>query len=159
MLRYNDKPWMSIRIKQLVKNRQLAFTQGDLVKWRFLRNKVQQQITKAKTNFYKNSICSLNNSQPAKWQRHNIQNICHLKPKPSTIPGAEANLSETAEAINRHFATICKLPAPSFISSKSFCVLTGRSTTSKDLSRAGVKSSQKSTIIQRLAILRTYQLD
>ena len=40
MLRYNDKPWMSIRIKQLVKNRQLAVTQGDLVKWRLLRNKI-----------------------------------------------------------------------------------------------------------------------
>ena len=100
---------MSIRIKQLVKNRQLAFTQGDLVKWCFLRNKVQ--ITKAKINIYKNSICSLKNSQPAKWHRH-IQNICHLKPKPSTIPGAETNPSETAEAINRHFATICnQLPA------------------------------------------------
>ena len=136
---------MSIRIKQLVKNRQLAFTQGDLVKWRFLRN--NNKITKAKTNFYKNSICSLKNSQPAQW--HRLLFKISATSNPSRVLFLELRLIQVKQlkppiGILQQFAINSQLQLLKIFLRT---VLTGRSTASKDLSRAGAKSSEKSTII------------
>ena len=46
-----DKPWITARIKQLIKERQQAFHSGDAPLWRFYRRKVQSEIKQGRGNF------------------------------------------------------------------------------------------------------------
>lgn len=109
--KYNDKPWITHRIKVLLKQRQRAYSCGNMSEWRFLRNKIQREIRLAKSLFYKNSIQHLKDSQPRKWHSQ-IQKLSNFKAKPTTIPGADIDPKATSEVINDHFARICnQLPA------------------------------------------------
>ena len=69
--RNKDKPWMTHRIKQLLKQRQHAYNCGDMTKWRSFRNKIQREIKVSKSVFYKDAIQHLKSNQPGKWQQSN----------------------------------------------------------------------------------------
>ena len=51
----NNKPWVNSKITKLIKLRQKAFTPQRTAEWRQLRNNVQREISKAKTNYYAKS--------------------------------------------------------------------------------------------------------
>lgn len=65
----NNKPWMSQRVKSLVKKRQVAFRSGKVEVYNKLRNKVQREIKKAKVNFYANRVRILQQTNPRKWHQ------------------------------------------------------------------------------------------
>lgn len=62
-----DKPWMSPEIKALILERQRAYLNGPEEKWRRLRNKVREVITRRKCEFYKNKVNNLKSTDPRKW--------------------------------------------------------------------------------------------
>ena len=63
----NEKPWITIHIKSLVKKRQKAFSCGQDREWHELRNKVQHEVEKAKKAYHTSRICGLQRSEPRKW--------------------------------------------------------------------------------------------
>jgi hypothetical protein len=65
----NNKPWMSQKIKGLVKERQRAFASGNNDLYKKLRNKVQREIKKAKENYYANRVRNLQATNPRKWHQ------------------------------------------------------------------------------------------
>ena len=66
---HNDKPWMSQKVKALLKKRQAAFKSGKDNVYNKIRNKVQREIKKAKVNFYANRVRILQQTNPRKWHQ------------------------------------------------------------------------------------------
>ena len=66
---HNDKPWMSQKVKALLKKRQAAFKLGKDKVYNKIRNKVQREIKKAKVNFYANKVRILQQTNPRKWHQ------------------------------------------------------------------------------------------
>ena len=65
----NSKPWISQRVKTLIKKRQAAFTLGQVERYNKLRNKVRREIEKAKVHFYANRVRTLKEMNPRKWHQ------------------------------------------------------------------------------------------
>ena len=68
--RETDKPWMNNTIRISMKQRQKAYIEGDMEKYKELKNNVSTEIKKAKQGFYDKNINDLKNSEPGKWHRH-----------------------------------------------------------------------------------------
>ena len=60
----SDKPWMTHKIKNLIKKRQKAFASHSHSKWRRLKSNVKTEIDKAKLCFYANRSRKLQASAP-----------------------------------------------------------------------------------------------
>jgi len=110
----NDKPWITTAVKALLKKRQEAYTLGQCHLYKFLRNKVARVISTCKENYYADHIKHLKNTNPAQWHRR----IRHMGSwsRPSSVihvPGVKpADSTGTAQAINKHLATICQALPP-----------------------------------------------
>ncbi len=120
-----DVPWITPRIKRIMKQRNRAFhTDSNL--YRTLRNKVIREIRSAKKCFYPTKIHRLKEASVSQWFTK-IKDLCGLKKKSLTLP-CLANLTseDAATRINDHFSGICQtldelnpthlpayLPAPS----------------------------------------------
>ena len=63
----NDKPWMTPHIKDLIFQRQQAFSSSDHSLWRLLRNKVTRAIASCKRSYYTNQVSRLKSSDPSRW--------------------------------------------------------------------------------------------
>ena len=66
----NDKPWMTPHIKDLILQRQQAFSTSDHSLWRLLRNKVARAIASSKQSYYTNQVSRLKSSDPSRWWKH-----------------------------------------------------------------------------------------
>ena len=117
LLSVSDKPWMTHKIKRLIKLRDKSYKRKHLNsgQWLLLRNSVQREIVKAKERYYKQSVYDLKTSQPSQWHKY-IKKICKLNSRGVQIPGAENDPKATAVSINTHFAAICsQLPPLDFM--------------------------------------------
>ena len=118
----NDKPWMTPHIKDLILQRQQAFSSSDHSLWRLLRNKVARAIASSKQSYYTNQVFRLKSSDPSRWCKH----IKQLHGKSSSyvnfISHNGSILSETRlpDFLNHFFASVsdaftplgyCTLPA------------------------------------------------
>ena len=63
----NDKPWMTPHIKDLILQRQQAFSSSDHRLWRLLRNKVAGAIASSKQSYSTNQVSHLKSSDPSRW--------------------------------------------------------------------------------------------
>ena len=66
----NDKPWMTPHIKDLILQRQRAFSSSDHSLWRLLRNKVARAIAISKQSYCMNQVSCLKSSDPIRWWKH-----------------------------------------------------------------------------------------
>ena len=66
-LHSNDKPWMSVSIKQLIIARQQAFSCGNIDLWRHCKGKVKHAIQLKKNNFYSDKVRHLKKSDCRSW--------------------------------------------------------------------------------------------
>ena len=64
-----DKPWITARIKQLVKERQQAFHAGDAQLWRLYRCKVQSEIKARKRKLYEEKVRNTWKDDVRQWWR------------------------------------------------------------------------------------------
>ena len=65
-----DKPWMTPHIKDLILQRQQAFSSSDHSLWRLLRNKVARAIGSSKQSYYTNQVSRLKSPDPSRWWKH-----------------------------------------------------------------------------------------
>ncbi len=61
-LHSNDKPWMSVSIKQTIIARQHAYSSGNIDLWRYYKSKVKSAIQLQKKNFYSEKVRHLKKS-------------------------------------------------------------------------------------------------
>ena len=65
----NDKPWVTDKFRQMISNRQKAFTNGDKVSFNKLRNAINRTSKTLRKFFYKNSVQDIDESNTSKWWR------------------------------------------------------------------------------------------
>ncbi|KAI8493207.1 hypothetical protein Bbelb_292110 [Branchiostoma belcheri] len=109
-----DKPWITLAIKSLIRERQKAFHQRREQAWKRLRNKVIQCIKQAKKNHYTKRVQQLKTEDPAKWYKE-LKSVCNLVKPPSSIqvPDVDsANQKAVADAINKYLASISQQTSP-----------------------------------------------
>ena len=71
----SDKPWLTPYIKGVIKDRQRAYSKGDMAKYQQLRIQVSQLISKANLEYYKDKVATTRTKNPAKWFK-SIYSIC-----------------------------------------------------------------------------------
>ena len=71
----SNKPWLTPFIKSVIKDRQRAYSKGDVEKYQQLRIQVSQLISKAKLEYYKDKVATTRTKNPAKWFK-SIYSIC-----------------------------------------------------------------------------------
>ena len=63
----NDKPWVTDEFRRLIRQRQHAFTSGNTIEYRKLRNKINRVVKELQSKYYKKRIESLRNCDPSNW--------------------------------------------------------------------------------------------
>lgn len=66
-LHVNDAPWVTAEFKNLIKQRQAAFAQGDQEQFRHLRNVVNRERKLCRSRYYSSKVADLKNVKPGKW--------------------------------------------------------------------------------------------
>ena len=68
----SDQPWITKKLKTLIRKRQLAFHRHgrDSNCYKILREKVQREIRSAKQNFYEHKVSDLEQSNIKNWWKH-----------------------------------------------------------------------------------------
>ena len=107
----SDAPWMTPRLKRLIKQRNRAYY-TDPALFRSLRNKVIREIRAAKSSYYPDKLHHLKQQDSSKWYSK-IKALCGLQKQPSSLP-CTSHLSPdlAAQEINTHFASICQTLPP-----------------------------------------------
>ena len=108
----SDREWMTIKIKDLIRQRQKAHKAKKFELREILRKKVRQEIREAKKNYNEKKAHLFHASNPHEWYRH-INKIMGNKSKNLNF----ANIPELAskaidvqiKIVNDHFANIFKL--------------------------------------------------
>ncbi|KAI8519243.1 hypothetical protein Bbelb_025000 [Branchiostoma belcheri] len=119
-LHNSDKPWITPRIKHLIKLRQRKFTSGSsAVMSKFYRNKVQREIRRAKNKFYTIDVEGRKKDNPRSW--HNgLKAICNMNKTASRIYAPDVDQNDhtaIANAINAKFANVSQSLTPLELSS------------------------------------------
>ncbi|XP_066024381.1 uncharacterized protein [Pocillopora verrucosa] len=70
-----DRPWLSVRLKQLIARRQKAFASGNQYLFKILRNKVNRERKRCRKVYYENKAEGLRASRPRDWWRE-VKQLC-----------------------------------------------------------------------------------
>ncbi len=72
-----DKPWMTVQIKDLIKDRQCAFVSGYKTSYRKIKSIIAIKIKNAKKQYYQHDVEELRCSKPKQWFKScDIFNTC-----------------------------------------------------------------------------------
>ena len=63
----NEPPWINSTLKKLIKQRQRALSQGNLIEFRRLRNRVNRERKVCRSKYYEAKVEHLKDCKPAKW--------------------------------------------------------------------------------------------
>ena len=111
----SDQEWMTLKIKELIKQRQKAHKAKNFELTKILRNKIREEIRNAKINYNAKNAHLFHMSNPREWYRH-INKIIGNKNKQlnfSNIPElAFKTIDDQLKIINEHFAKICRKYPP-----------------------------------------------
>ena len=108
----NDKFFMTSKIKEMIHARNCAHKQGKIDRYRFLRNRVKDEIRMAKEKYYKDNISGNHNKDSTKWWkkinkltgRDKSNNFSLTDPESQSI----MNNKDTANYINNFFVGFTK---------------------------------------------------
>jgi len=113
----SDKPWVTDRIRELVRNRQVAYMSGNMVTYRSYRNQVNRAVKTMRSRFYRSKVKQLKDSSPKGWWHH-IKSLSGMgKTSNNALQGlandlCNSNTEMLANKINDFFESICTdLPA------------------------------------------------
>nr|XP_054775487.1 uncharacterized protein LOC129283941 [Lytechinus pictus] len=110
--RARDKPWFNVKIRSLINQRELAHRSRKFDRYHQLRNKVQREISRAKSTYFRNKVEHLKQSEPGKWHRQ-IRSLTGMTKKPSFSLGPEdESPRQIAENLNVHFSQVCNVLPP-----------------------------------------------
>ena len=105
--RQEDKPWITAKLKRMIKARDEAFRGGNDDKYKSLRNEIQREISNAKQKHYENNIDGLRTNNAGKWHRH-IKNLSGSKSSASlNMDHLSKDPQELAGIVNQHFTGVC----------------------------------------------------
>ena len=113
-----DQPWITPKIKQLIKQRQKLFSKKDPA-WNTLRNRILRMIPIAKSKFHHGRVQSEKSSNPAKWYRHIrvMTNTGNSQPCIRPPAGVDQHDSQAvADCINDLFVSVTENVTPSQVS-------------------------------------------
>jgi hypothetical protein len=65
----NEPPWITQKLKHLIRRRQISLAQGDLISFCRLRNHVNRERKTCRSKFYETKVKELKESSPAKWRK------------------------------------------------------------------------------------------
>jgi hypothetical protein len=88
----NEPPWMSHSLKKLIHSRQKAFTEGDLITFRSLRNQVNRERKRLRAKYYNAKVKQLRSCAPAIWWKE-IKRLCGMSEQVSRREDTVAMLS------------------------------------------------------------------
>ena len=136
-----DKPFITGKIKNLILKRERAYTKSDQRDYKRLRNKVSEEIKKAKKTFYAKKIRLLRSNDHKSWWS-TIKKICNSSKNQQiflTNPenGEPLTSSESAEEINNYLVNLTK----DYVKISDDHLITGPSLTLPLASRASVEKN------------------
>ena len=70
-----DRPWMNSQLKSLIARRQKAFTSGNELLFKLLRNKVNRERKRCRKTYYQNKVKDLHDTKPRDWWRE-VKQLC-----------------------------------------------------------------------------------
>ena len=108
-LHWNDKPWITPTIKQLIADRQKALHSQNIPVWQSLKYKVQQEIKYREKTYYKSEVKHLRKSNVRRWWK--IVNNMAGKPDNCTSfnfkrDGIILEQSEVVNSLNMFYASV-----------------------------------------------------
>ena len=120
-----DVPWITPRVKRLMRQRNRAFHTGAR-EYRQLRNTVIREIKVAKKEYYPTKIHHLKDSNSSQWYSR-VRQLCGMGKQTTAFPCTAGHTDQQAcHLINDHFSAICQsLPCldsaqlPAFLPSPS----------------------------------------
>ena len=107
----NDAPWMTPRIKRLIRQKNRLY-HSDPVLYRAARNRVIREIKSAKKRFYPEKVHHLKQANSSQWF-NKVKSLCGLNKRSPSFPCTSHLPPETAaDEVNSHFAAICQTLPP-----------------------------------------------
>ncbi|KAI8486752.1 hypothetical protein Bbelb_355000 [Branchiostoma belcheri] len=107
-----DKPWMSVKIKELLEERQQAFRDGNTTLYSKLKNAVANMIKKAKRRYYQREVAHLKQSNPGQWFKTiktlmGMETVTELQPQcpTSQVTRTVPTLSDVGHKLSEHEIT------------------------------------------------------
>ncbi len=106
ILKNNDKPWLTADFKSCVDDRNLAFSSGDIVRYKKLRNKVNRLRCELRAWFFKTRLNNLKKDNNRKWWSE-IKGLCGFVNKERgdfsgvNIPGTVVSEQFIADYVNK----------------------------------------------------------
>ena len=81
----NEPPWINDQLKSLIRERQVALTQGDLVNFRRLRNRVNRLRKSCRTKHYASKVEHLSDCDSRRWWK-GVKSLGGMQPATRTEP-------------------------------------------------------------------------
>jgi hypothetical protein len=103
-----DKPWVTDQFRRLIRCRQNSWRNGEMAKFRALRNKIQRLTRQLRRKFYARRMAGLRTSNPRNWWR-GVKELTGQKSRSSQPLSALANqlhdgdMSALASSVNSFF--------------------------------------------------------
>ena len=63
----NDKPWVTVRFRQIIRSRQSAYHSGNVPLYNKYRNKAQRLAKRLRKQYFERKVRDLWTSNPSKW--------------------------------------------------------------------------------------------
>ena len=107
----NEPPWINDQLKSLIRERQVALTQGDLVNFRRLRNRVNRLRKSCRTKYYASKVEHLRVCDPRRWWKE-VKSLGGMQSATRTEPtsflkhidaGRKSSLKNLSNIINNSF--------------------------------------------------------
>lgn len=119
----NEPPWINPHFKSLIKQRQNALSNGDMPKFRSLRNIVNRERKKCRSNFFSSKVQQLKETKPKNWWKA-VKAISGMDPISSSINlshliGPNSTDYDLANTINKAFLEPMKSFVPLVTSTMS----------------------------------------
>ena len=102
----SEKPWVSDRFKDLIRQRQSAWKNQDMVKYRALRNLVQRTANKLRSKYYNRCVKSLRNAGPRQWWSAVKRITGQSRQQPLNCLSPDGNMQQLAADINSFFHSV-----------------------------------------------------
>jgi len=106
-----DKPWVTDQFRRLVRCRQNALVNGETVRYKALRNRVQRLARQLRRKYFATKVRDLRESNPRSWW-HSVKQITGLQTKSSQpLSGLanqlnDGNMEALASSVNTFFQQV-----------------------------------------------------
>ena len=112
-----DRPWLTSQLKALIARRQKAFSSGNELLYKMLRNKVNCERKRCRSVYYENKVKDLRVSKPRNWWRE-VKQLCGATRNTGrdlkSVLHSDLGCEETtlAESVNEAFTSVTKDYSP-----------------------------------------------